>query len=84
VPLDEFSMLDALNHLDANSIKQRDGISWNDIEKSGDNTATVCANLDNAVLVTNFTHAFDGCLQHFAMGFNKIELTLFFTTCSAL
>ncbi len=78
MPLDEVGVLDALNGLNANSIKKRDWISWPDINEGSNNTANVGADLYNALHPANFTQAFDGCLQGFAMEFNKIELALVF------
>ena len=76
MPLDEFRMLDYFNGLDANQVEQGDGISSSNIEDGGDDTADVCANFHDAFHILNFTKAFDGGLDRFAMRFDKVELSL--------
>ena len=74
VPADEVEVLDELDGLDANAIKQRDRVAWSDIKKGSNHAANVCANFDNAFHACDFTHTFDCCLQCLAMGFNEVEL----------
>jgi hypothetical protein len=62
MPLDEVGVLDALNGLNADSIKKRDWVSWPDIKEGGNNAANVDAKLYTAVHSANFTQAFGGCL----------------------
>ena len=47
MPLDEIRMLDHLNCLDSNRVKQGDWISGSNIKDCGDDTADICADLDN-------------------------------------
>jgi hypothetical protein len=77
MPFDEVRVLDALNGLNANTIKKRDCIPWPDIKEGGNNKANVRTNLYSAVHPANFGQAFDGCLQGFAMGFKKKTRTCF-------
>jgi hypothetical protein len=49
VPLDEFRMLDNLNCLDADGVKQWNGIPCPNVKKGSDHATNVCANLDNAI-----------------------------------
>ena len=75
VPLDEFRMLDDFNGLDANRIKQGDGVSSSNIEDGGNHTADVRANFYNAFHVLDFPKAFDGGFNHFTMRFDKVKLS---------
>jgi hypothetical protein len=76
MPLDEFRMLDYLNGLDANRVKQGDRISSSNIEDGGDDTADVCATFHDAFHILSFTQTFDGGLDRLAMRFDKVKLLL--------
>jgi hypothetical protein len=76
MPLDEFRMLDHFNGLDASRVEQGDGISSSNIKDGGGDTADVRANFHDAFHILNFTKAFDGGLDCFAMRFDKVELSL--------
>jgi hypothetical protein len=53
VPLDEFGMLDNLNHLDADGVEQWNGIPHPNINKGSDHATNVRANLDNAIHIAD-------------------------------
>jgi hypothetical protein len=76
VPLDEFGMLDNLNCLDADGVKQRNRIFRPNIKKGSDHTANVGANFDHAIHIVDLAQTFNVCLQRFAMGFNKVKFVL--------
>jgi hypothetical protein len=78
VLLDEFGMLDNLNHLDTDGVEQENGIFHPNVKKGSDHTAKVCANFDDAIHIADLAQTFDSSLQHFAMGFDKVELVLIF------
>ncbi len=76
VPLDKFGMLDNLNCLDTDKVEQMNRISHLNIKKGS--TANIRANLDDAIHIADLAQIFDGSLQRFAMGFNKVNLALIF------
>ena len=75
-PLDEISMLDHLNCLDANTVEQRDWISSLNIKDCGNDTADVRADFDDAFHVLDFSQTFDGGFDSLTLRFNKVELLL--------
>ena len=73
MPLDEIIVLDHFNSLDTDGVEQRDGIPSPNIKQGGSYAANICANFDNAIHAVDPAQTFNGCLQRFAMGFNKVE-----------
>ncbi len=78
VPTDEVEILDELDGLDADAVKQRDGIAWPDVEKVRNYPAHICANFYDAFHACDLAQPLDRCLQRLAVALNEVELMLIF------
>jgi hypothetical protein len=78
VPADEVEILDEHNGLDADAVKQRDGIAWPDVEKGHNYAAHICANFYDAFYACDFVQPLDRCLQRIAVALDEVELALVF------
>ncbi len=78
MPADEVKILDKLDGLDADAVKQRDRIAWPDDKRGHNHAALVCANFYDAFHACDFSQPLDRCLQLLAVALNEIELEIIF------
>ncbi len=78
VPADKVKILDELNGLDADAVKQKDGIAWPNVKKGLNYAAHICANFYDAFHVCDLAQPLDCCLQRLAVALNEVKLALVF------
>ena len=84
MPVDEVKILDELDGLDADAVKQRYGIAWSDIEKGRNYAAHICANFYDAFHAYDLAQPLDCCLQCLAVALNEVKLALVFGNLHSL
>ena len=78
MPLDEIEALDEVNCLDAHIVEKRDRFVVVDVKKSRDGAANVGTNFNDTLHSGNLSKAFDGGLEGFMLGINKIKFSFDF------
>jgi hypothetical protein len=78
MPLDEIEALNKVNCLDAHIVEKRDRFVVVDVKKSRDGAANVGTNFNDTLHSGNLSEAFDGGLEGFMLGINKIKFSFNF------
>ena len=78
MPLDEIEALDEVNCLDAHIVEKRDRFVVVDVKKSRDGAANIGTNFNDTFHSGNHSKAFNGGLEGFTLGINKIKFSFVF------